>query len=106
MHQRLPKQALAFLPAMLRQALAKVQARAHGGEAGLLTALTHGYLADSPGVGLPDTLPTTVPGSGGRAAKAGATIHAVWDDQTSLLGHVALTPWHSPDQREIAPVVE
>src|SRR4029453_11154022 len=99
MHQRRHQQALACLPAMLRQDLAKVQAREPGCAEGLLTALTHGYRADSPGVGLPETLPQTVPGSGGRAARAGANMQAGWDDQTSLLGHVALTPGHIPDQR-------
>jgi hypothetical protein len=99
MYQRMHKKAMAFLQAMLRQALAKVQALAHVCDDGLLTALTQVYLADRTGFGLPDALPKTFPGSGGSAAKAGANIQAVWDYKNRIFGHFALTPWNIPDQR-------
>jgi hypothetical protein len=105
-HQRMHKQAMAFLQAMRRQALAKVQSLEHVCDAGLLTAFTPVYLADSTGFGLPEALHKTVPGAGGSAAKAGATIQAVWDYQNRIFGHVALTPWNIPDQRYLDTVVE
>ena len=84
---------------MLRPALAKVQSVAHVGNDGLLTDFTKVYLAESPGFALPDSLHDLLPGSGGSAATAGAKIQAVWDSKNSVFGHVALTPWHLPDQR-------
>ena len=98
-HQRMHKRALVFLQEMIRQALATVQARAHVCADGLLTAFTKGSLADSPGCGLPDRWADLFPGSGGRATKAGANIHAVGDDKSRRFGHGALTPWNVPDQK-------
>jgi hypothetical protein len=105
-HQRMHKKAIAFLQAMLRQALAKVQSLDHVCHDGLFAAFTHVYLADSTGFGLPEALHKTFPGSGGSAAKAGAKIQAVWDYKNSIFGHLALTPWNIPDQRYIDTVVE
>ena len=104
-HQRLNKRARAFLQDRLRQALAKVHAREKGCAAGLLTFFPKGYLADRTGVELPDTLHDLFPGSGGRAAKAGATIPAVWDSTSRVFGHGALTPWNMPDQKSVDHVV-
>lgn len=106
LHQRRHKKAMAFLQAMLRQALAKVQSLEHMCDDGLLTAFTPVYLADSTGVGLPEALHNTFPGSGGSAAQAGAKIPAVWDYQNRRCGHFALTPWNIPDQRYIDTVGE
>ena len=96
MHPR----ALAFVQDMLRQALAKVPAVDHVCNDGLLTDLTKVSLAVSTGCALPDSLHELLPGSGGSAATAGATIQAVWNYKNSGLGHVALTPWTMPDQRD------
>src|ERR1700757_1671948 len=49
MHQRMNQRALAFLQAMIRQALAKVQAIDKVCDDGLFTAFTKVYLADSTG---------------------------------------------------------
>ena len=105
MHQRMHKKALAFLQDMLRQVLATLPSLTPVGDAGLFAALHKGYMADSTGFALPDDLHTPVPGAGGSAAKAGATMQAVWDDTRSLLDHFALTPWNLPDQRDVATVV-
>ena len=99
MHQRLNQQAMAVLQAMLRPALAKVQCLEHVCDDGLLTAFTPVYLADSTGFGLPEALHKPLPGSGGSAAKAGATLQAGGDSTNTICGHCALTPWHIPDQR-------
>ena len=104
-HQRMHKKALAFLPDRLRQVLAKLHSLTPGCEEGRFSALCHVYLADRPGFERPEERHQTCPGAGGRAAKAGAKIHAVWDDKSRLLDHVALTPWHIPDQREVDTVV-
>ena len=53
--QRMTKRALVFLPEMIRQALAKVQALDHGCADGLFTAFPTVSLADSRGLGLPDS---------------------------------------------------
>jgi hypothetical protein len=104
-HQRMNKQAVAFLQDMICQALAKVQALDHLCEEGLFTSFTKVYLADSTGFGLPDSLKETFPGSGGSAAQAGAKIQAVWDYKSSVFGHFALTPWNIPDNKYVDTVV-
>jgi hypothetical protein len=104
-HQRMNKQAVAFLQEMIRQAFAKVQALDHLGEDGLFTSFTKVYLADSTGFGLPDSLKETFPGSGGSAAPAGAKIQAVWDYKSHVFGHFALTPWNIPDNKYVDTVV-
>jgi Transposase DDE domain len=104
-HQRMNRRALAFLQDMLRQALAKVQSLEKVCDAGLFTSFTKGYRADRTGCGLPESLHDILPGSGGSAAKAGAKIQAVWDYTSSVCGHLALTPWHIPDQKDIDQVV-
>jgi Transposase DDE domain len=98
-HQRMNKQASAFLQDLLRQTLAKLQSLDQVYDEGLFPAFTRVYIADSTGFELPDELHKTFPGAGGGAAKAGAKIQAVWDDQSSVFGHFALTPWNIPDQR-------
>src|SRR5215831_15629582 len=93
-HQRMHQRAVAFLQAMIRQALAKVQSIDKGCDDGLFTAFPKVYLADSTGFGLPDSLHDLLPGSGGSAAKAGAKIQAVWDYKNSVFDHFVLTPWN------------
>lgn len=77
--QRMPKGALAFLQDMSRPALATVYVLAKGCEDGLFPGFPKVYLAESTGLALPDSLPALLPGSGGRAAQAGAKMQAVWD---------------------------
>jgi Transposase DDE domain len=104
-HQRMNKKAIAFLPEMSRQVLARVQSREPVGDDGLFPALTKVYIAASTGFELPEELHKTFPGAGGSATQAGAKIQAVWDYKRSVCGHFALTPWNIPDQRYIDPVV-
>jgi hypothetical protein len=101
MEQRLPKRAQAFRPEMLQQALAKTPAIEHGGAEVCCAALTTVSRADRPGCELPDRLKDTCAGSGGSAAKAGATMQAVWDDTNSRVDHCALTAWTMPDQQDM-----
>ena len=105
MHQRMKKTAMAFLQDMIRQALAKVQSRERVCADGLFTHFTNVYSADSTGFELPEARHQTCPGSGGRAAQAGANIQAVWDDTSSGLGPFALTPGNIPDQQYLDQVV-
>lgn len=105
LHQRMNKKAIAFLQAMLRQVLGKLQSLTPVGDDGLFAPFTKVYLADSTGFALPDALQKTFPGAGGSAAKAGAKIQAVWDYKSSLFAHFALTPWNIPDQRYVDTVV-
>lgn len=104
-HQRLNKKAMAFLQDMIRQTLATLHSLDPVCDDGLFPAFTNVYIADSTGFELPAELHKTFPGAGGSAAKAGAKIQAVWDYKSSLWGHVALTPWHIPDQRSSDQVV-
>src|SRR2546428_2506683 len=105
LHQRMNKKAIAFLQAMLRQVLGKLQSLTPVGDDGLFAPFTKVYLADSTGFALPDALQKTFPGAGGSAAKAGAKIQAVWDYKSSLFAHFALTPWNIPDQMYVDTVV-
>jgi len=104
-HQRMNQRALAFLQAMLHQALAKVQSIEKVCDDGLFTYFTKVYLADSTGFELPESLHDLFPGSGGSAAKAGAKIQAVWDYKSSVFGHFVLTPWNIPDQKYVDQVI-
>jgi len=73
LHQRMPKKAMAFLRARLRQARAQVQALDHVCDAGLLTAFTPVYRADRTGFGLPDACPTPFPAPAGVRPKRAPT---------------------------------
>src|SRR5262245_52965729 len=95
---RMNQRALAFLQDMIHQVLAQVQAREKVCDAGLLTSFTKVYLADSTGFARPERLHDRFPGSGGRAAKAGAKIQAVWDSKSSVFEPCVLTPWNIPEQ--------
>ena len=101
LHQRMHKQAMAVLQDMIRQALAQVQSLEPVCDDGLFPSCTKGYRADRTGCALPDSVHTLLPGSGGSASKAGATMQAVWDSKNSGLDHCALPPWTIPDQKYI-----
>lgn len=77
--QRLNSRALAFLPERSRTAVAKLHVGHTVGEESLLAPFTPGPIADSTGLGLPDSLKDRFPGAGGSAAPAGATMHLVWE---------------------------
>lgn len=96
MEQRLHKGALACLQDMIRYA--HVHVLENVWDDGLVPSFTHVYRADSTGFELPESLHALFPGSGGSAAQAGATMHAVWDDTSRVGAHGAWTPWHRPAQ--------
>jgi hypothetical protein len=99
LHQRRNKRALAFLQERLRQALANVPRRETVCAEGLCAYLSKVSLTESTGCGLPASLKHLLPGSGGRAAKAGAQLQAGWDYKHSVCGHFALTPGKMPEQK-------
>jgi len=101
LHQSMHKRAVVFLQDMIRQALAKVQALEKVCEDGLFAYFPKGSVGDSTGFELPESLKALLPGSGGRAAQAGAKMQAGWDDTRSVCGHGALTPWNIPDQQSL-----
>src|SRR2546428_864767 len=68
-HQRMNKQAMAFLQDLIQQTLAKLQALDPVCDEGLCPAFTKVSIADSTGFALPEELHTTFPGAGGSAAK-------------------------------------
>ena len=99
LYHRLNQRAHAFLQDLISQVLAQVHALDPLGADGLLPAFTTGYLADRPGCALPNSFPALFPGAGGRAAKAGAKVQAVWAYPHSGGDHFALPPWHRPAQQ-------
>jgi hypothetical protein len=103
--QRMHKRALAFLQALLCQALAQGQTLEKVGDAGLLPAFAKVYLAASTGLELPHSVHALLPGSGGRATQAGANIQAGWAYKRSGFDHFALTPWPLPDPQYVDIVV-
>jgi hypothetical protein len=105
LHQRMTQRALTLLQERLRQALATVQGLDKGCDDGLLPSCPTVSLADRTGFGLPDSLKELVPGSGGSAAKAGATMQAGWDYTSRVFRHCVLTPWNIPDQQYMDHVV-
>jgi hypothetical protein len=106
-HQRMNRRAVAFLPDLLRQALAQLPAFASpsGAEVDWFRDFSQVYLAASTGFGLPASLAAQFPGAGGSGAPAGAKLQAVWDYKTSVFGHLALPPWPVPDNKYIDQVV-
>jgi hypothetical protein len=96
--QRRHQRAHACLPERIQPALATPQVLAAGCEEGFCAAFPKVSRADRTGFARPDRLNATGPGSGGRAAPAGATMQAVWDDTSRRLAPWALTAWHRPDQ--------
>ena len=104
-HQRMNNRAVAFLQDLMEQALSKLHALHPPCEDGLFDFFTHVYLADSTGFGLPASLKTLFPGSGGSASPAGAKIQLVWEYKRSLFAHFALTAGNLPDQKYVDQVV-
>jgi Transposase DDE domain len=104
LHQRMHKRAHAFLPEMIRHALAKGHSIAKVCDDGLLTYFPQVYLVDRTGFGLPESLKDLFPGAGGSAAKTGAKMQAAGDDKSSVFGPFALTPWNLPDNKYVATV--
>jgi hypothetical protein len=104
-HQRMNKQAVAFLQDMIQQAFAQLHAGNHVCDEQLFPFFTKVYIADSTGFGLPECLKQLFPGSGGSASKAGAKIQLVWEYTRSVFAHFALTPWNIPDQKYVDTVV-
>jgi hypothetical protein len=84
-HQRMNNRAVTFLQDLLEQALSKLQALHPVCENDLFNFFPHAYLADSTGFGLPESLKTLFPGSGGNASPAGAKIQLVWAYKHLLL---------------------
>jgi hypothetical protein len=104
-HHRMNKKAMAFLQDMLRQVWAQLQSLTPVCDDGRFSAFCQVYITDSTGFELAEELHQTLPGAGGRAAKAGAKIQAVWDDKSRLFDHGALTPWNLPEHRDVDTVV-
>lgn len=105
LYQRMHKSAHAFLQEMSCQVLATVHSLAKVCDDGLCTYVTKVYVCDSTGCELPASLQDLFPGAGGRAAKAGAKIQAVWDYTSRVCGHFTLTPWNIPDNKYVDMVV-
>lgn len=97
--QRRHQRARAFLQAMVQPALAKTHASDNVGDEACCASFPKVYLADRTGCALSESLKETCPGSGGSAAKAGANMHAVWDDKSRGFAPCALTPWNLPEQQ-------
>ena len=95
---RLHRRARALRQDRLQRARATGQGGAHVCEDGLCTDCTKVSLAERTGGALPERRHALLPGSGGSAATAGATIQAVWDSKSRVGGPCALTPWHRPAQ--------
>jgi hypothetical protein len=94
--QRLHQGAQAFLQDMIRHARANVPGRENVAEEGLWPRFPQGSRAARTGVALPDRRPALLPGSGGRAATAGATSPA-GGTITAGYGLMARCP-HGPAQ--------
>jgi hypothetical protein len=92
---RLPQRAPAVLQERLRPARATVHAGAPVGADGLWSACPRGSRAERTGGALPDRRHALLPGSGGSAATAGATRHAVWDAPRRVGGPGALPRAHA-----------
>jgi Transposase DDE domain len=105
LHQRMNKRAIAFLQAMIQQALGNMQALASVCEDHLFEHFLKVHIVDSTGFSLPENLQDSFPGSGGSATKAGAKMQLVWEYKQSLLEHFALMPWKLPDNTYVDTVV-
>jgi hypothetical protein len=104
-YQRMNRRALAFLQDLLQTAFAKLHADDTASEEELFAPFSRVHIADSTGVGLPDTLKDLFPGAGGSGAQAGAKIQLVWDYKSHTFDHFALIPWTVPDNKYVDSVV-
>lgn len=104
-YQRMNRRALAFLQDLIQTAFAKLHTGDTICEEGLFTPFSRVHIADSTGVGLPDTLKALFPGAGGSGAQAGAKLQLVWDYKSSTFAHFALIPWNIPDNKYVDTVV-
>jgi hypothetical protein len=106
LQQRMNERALAFLQDMIATAFAKLQTGDTVCDEALFAPFGHGYIADSTGFGLPESLTAQFPGAGGSGTCAGAKLQVVWDYKSHTFDHFALLPWNVPDNKYGDTVVE
>ena len=104
--QRMNERAVAFLRDLLQTAFTKLHAGATVCDEALFAPFTRVHIADSTGFGLPASLQAQFPGAGGSGSKAGAKIQLVWEYKSHTFDHLALIPWHVPDNKYVDTVVE
>jgi hypothetical protein len=98
--------AVAFLQDLLQTALTKLHPGDTVCDEALFAPCARVHIADSPGLGLPDSLQAQWPGAGGSGSKAGAKIPLGWEYKSHTFAHFALIPWNVPDNQDVDPVTE
>lgn len=106
LQQRMTARAVAFLHDLLQTAFAKLHTGDLICEEGIFAPFPRGHIADSTGVGLPESLAKDFPGAGGSGGKAGAKIQLVWEYKSHTFEHFVLMPWNVPDRKYVDTVVE
>lgn len=104
--QRMTARAVAFLQDLLQTAFAKLHTGDTRCEEGIFTPFSRVHIADSTGLGLPESLAKEFPGAGGSGSKAGAKIQLVGEDKSHTFDHFALIPWNVPDSKYVDTGVE
>ncbi|HEX9596019.1 MAG TPA: IS4 family transposase [Anaerolineales bacterium] len=106
LQQRRNEQAVAFLQALLQTAFTKLHTGTTACDEALFAPFARVHIADSTGFGLPASLQEQFPGAGGSGSKAGAKLQLVWEYKSHTFDHLALIPWHVPDNKYVDTVVE
>lgn len=99
LQQRMTERAVAFLRDVLQTAFAQLHTEAPGCDDALLAPFARVHIADSTGFALPASLQAQFPGAGGSGSQAGAKIQWVWEYKSHTFDHLALGPWHVPDNK-------
>jgi hypothetical protein len=97
LQQRMNARAVAFLQDLMQTAFTKLHTGDTVWEDALFAPFARVPIADSTGLGLPESLKAQFPGAGGSGSKAGAKIQLVWDYKSHTFDHFALMPWNVPD---------
>jgi hypothetical protein len=106
LQQRMNERAVAFLQELLQTAFTKLHTGNTVCDEALFAPFARVHIADSTGLGLPESLKAQFPGAGGSGSKAGAKIQLVWEYQSHTFDHLARIAWHVPDNKYVDTVVE
>ena len=94
--QRLTARAAAFLHESVQGAFAELHTGNPICDDGLWAPFGAGHIADSTGLGLPESRQKGCPGAGGRGSKAGAKMHLVWEYKSQPSAPCALESGNVP----------
>src|SRR5262245_42165694 len=105
LQQRMTARAVAFLQELVQTAFTKLHTGDTICEEGIFAPFPRVHMADSTGLGLPESLKKEFPGAAGSGSIAAAKIQLVWEYKSHTFDHFARIPWIIPDNKYVDTVV-